>query len=178
MPSTYYRYRPLCNISYQSRHVLLILRSLKNQRWNLRLYAISLLLCVCIWVQLFCSPYNPLTPRHGSLLPLIYPFFIGQGYYLYTCSITCLVTWYSNPCPTWHIWQFPWLKVPSQPGTWLITWPGTWPGTWLGTWPGTWPGQGWLGHVAVTMWRWPCGGGRVAVAVWRWPCGGGRVAVT
>ena len=31
--------------------------------------------------------------------------------------------------------------------------------------------------MAVTVWRWPCGGGRVAVAVWRWPCGGGRVAV-
>ena len=62
--------------------------------------------------------------------------------------------------------KFPWLKVPSQPGTW--------PGTWLGTWPG----QGWLGRVAVTVWRWPCGGGHVAVTVWRWPCGGGRVAVT
>ena len=32
--------------------------------------------------------------------------------------------------------------------------------------------------MAVTVWRWPCGGGRVAVAVWRWPCGGDRVAVT
>ena len=39
---------------------------------------LSPLLCVC--VQLFCSPYNPLTPRHGSLLPLIYPFYMGQGY--------------------------------------------------------------------------------------------------
>ena len=26
--------------------------------------------------------------------------------------------------------------------------------------------------MAVTVWRWPCGGDRVAVAVWRWPCGG------
>ena len=42
--------------------------------------------------------------------------------------------------------KFPWSKVPTQPGTWLITWPGTWPGT--------------------------CGSDRVAVAVWRWPCGG------
>ena len=25
------------------------------------------------------------------------------------------------------------------------------------------PGQGWLGRVAVAVWRWPCGGDRVAV---------------
>ena len=34
----------------------------------------DLSLVVCVWVQLFCSPCNPLTPRHGSLLPLICPF--------------------------------------------------------------------------------------------------------
>ena len=61
--------------------------------------------CVCVCMQLFCSPYNPLIPRHGFLLPLIYPFFIGQGYYLYTCLVMCSVTWYSDPCPTWHIWH-------------------------------------------------------------------------
>ena len=32
--------------------------------------------------------------------------------------------------------------------------------------------------MAVTVWRWPCGGDRVAITVWRWPCGGDRVAVT
>ena len=36
--------------------------------------SLSCCVCVCVWVQLFCSPRNPLTPRHGSLLPLIYPF--------------------------------------------------------------------------------------------------------
>ena len=35
--------------------------------------------CVCVWVQLFYSPRNPLTPRYGFLLPLIYPFYMGQG---------------------------------------------------------------------------------------------------
>ena len=29
---------------------------------------------MCVWVQLFYSPRNPLIPRHGFLLPLIYPF--------------------------------------------------------------------------------------------------------
>ena len=86
--------------------------SLKNQRWNLRLCAISLLCCVCVCeCVLFCSPRNPLTPRHGSLLPLICPFFMGQGCYLYTCSVTCSVTWYSDPCPTWHIWHQPALPI-------------------------------------------------------------------
>ena len=71
------------------------------------MYNLSPAICVCVWVQLFYSPRNPLTPRHGSLLPLICPFFMGQGCYLYTCS----VTWYSDPCPTWHIWQ----KLPLVP---------------------------------------------------------------
>ena len=107
---------------------------IKDGTWSC-VRSLSCCVCACVWVQLFCSPCNPLTPRHGFLLPLICLFYMGQGCYLFTCS----VTWYSDPCPTWHIWQlFIWLETDtsfwpdlslalSLSASWFRTWPCMWP---------------------------------------------------
>ena len=51
MPLTYYQRRPSCDISYRSRYVLSILRSLKKQKMELKVVCdLSPAVCVCVRV--------------------------------------------------------------------------------------------------------------------------------